>query len=148
MASSQLLDLSTLTERDYITIDGERYELHNVGELSLYEIHHVETDGQRMSDFMQRVGELNDEEANELDSLTYRLLDICAVDMPTEVMERLTQNQRIQVVKVFITRFVPAEGADRQTQTMPPAAMSETPTTPASTSPGSNASTAATPSGG
>lgn len=140
--ANKLLDLDTLSDRDHILIDGQRYELYNSDELSFVDLAQLEREGKTLAELMNRSAELDADEASELDRLTFRLLDLVSVDMPREVAERLTQTQRFRVVNAFTQRSATRKGTGRSKKKTTKGR------TPASKQRASSDSTAATPSGG
>ncbi len=95
-----LLDLTTLTERPIIAIDGATYEILTPDELCVYDSHRFQQWGQRL-DALMRLPELGDEEADELSGLVCKLSDRIMVGIPDDVRAKLTEGQRLMVAEVF-----------------------------------------------
>lgn len=144
---AKLLELDTLTQRDHIRIDGASYEMRNVDELSLYEVHRLEQQGMRASELMERVDDLGENEDAEFDALTHSLIDLCIVDLPADVRTRLTQQQRFRIIEVFTQRSGAKAAPGRKAKAKKKASRKGN-TTSESISRNSSGSTAATPSAG
>jgi hypothetical protein len=95
-----LLSLDTLTERPSVVIDGTAYALSLPDTLSAVDYHRYS----KLTPRFERLwgqDELSDEEAAELERI---LATICRIvlDAPAEVLERLTDLQRLSVCQAFI----------------------------------------------
>ncbi len=136
-----LLDLTTLTERPAIAIDGERYEILSPDELSIVDSHRFQQWGLRL-DVLMKQPELSDDDADELTGLVRKLSDRIMVGVPDDVRANLTEGQRLQVAEVF-TQLPRAKTETRKKTTKKPNR-----STGAKRRRGSNGSTAATPPAG
>ncbi|PAL20224.1 hypothetical protein [Sphingopyxis sp. GW247-27LB] len=141
MAEKVLLDLNTLIQRPAIDVDGTRYELFSVDELSVLASH-------RFSVWARRIEAIeagtDEEEAAELAVLVDKVAQAALVDMPAAVFETLSGAQRREIANVFIAlllrKQLAAVGAITRAMGVQP--------TGATSSPGSSDITAATPDGG
>lgn len=98
MADEPLLNLNTLVKRETIDIDGSRYELFSVDELSVLATH-------RFTIWGRRIEELRDS-TDPLDSVEYadlvdRIIQDAAVDLPAAVLEKLGGPDKLAIVDVF-----------------------------------------------
>lgn len=91
-----LLSIETLIDRPKVDIDGTKYELLHPDELSLVDNH-------RFSRWAQRFEELAklDEPGDELDEVADRIARAALVDVPEEVLARLTGQHKAAVAEVF-----------------------------------------------
>jgi len=96
-----ILELSTLTERSTVTIDGKAYELINPEGLSIVDTNRVGKWGMRVQELYRDLENRSEEEIQELASLLDRLCRLL-LPAPDEVHARLTDNQRLSVATVFI----------------------------------------------
>jgi hypothetical protein len=113
MATSQapVLNLNTLIERAFLTIDGDRYELLNASELSVFDYKRFEHQTKRLL----TIEALNDvTEADEqdytagLDAITRRILLA-----PDAVHAKLTTLHRAAILQAFITLSLPSHTPPR-----------------------------------
>lgn len=97
-AAEPLLDLDTLIERPFITIDGVRFKIRSPGELSVVESH-------RFGRWGKRIDELQNEDGDgaeaELDALVARLSKAILVDVPDEVFSKLSGANRWALIDLF-----------------------------------------------
>jgi hypothetical protein len=148
-----LLDLDTLTTRNFIAIDGQRYFIRSPDELSVIDSHRFVRWVDRVQ-ALQKADPGEDEEAQEersakLAELVDTIVRNAVVDLPEEVFAKLSGAQRWSVVDVFtallMRRAVAVSGAmHRAAGTMTPEMESVLASTGASSSPGSSGSTAGT----
>ena len=134
-----LLDIKTLTERPVITIDGTRFEILSLDELSIVDTQRFQAWGKRLSDLIAQPN-LDDAEAIELVSALHQLTDRIMVGVPDDVKYRLSDASRIAVAEVFMKRPGLAKLARKGKK--------RNQSTGAKSRRGSNGSTAATPSAG
>jgi hypothetical protein len=141
MADEPLLDLNTLIDRPAIAVDGTRYELFAVDELSVLASH-------RFSVWARRIEAIeagtDEEESAELAVLIDKVAQAAPVDMPASVFETLSGSQRREIANVFIALLLRKQLAAVGAITR---AMGVRPTGETS-SPGSSDFTAATRAGG
>lgn len=94
-----LLDLSTLTERKQITIDGVAFEMRDPDEFSILDNHRFARMGKRLDALMNKdaLSEAEEKElADTLDRLAQKILDA-----PDSVHARLRDNHRLQIIRTF-----------------------------------------------
>ena len=100
-----LLDLDTLTTRNFIAIDGQRYFIRSPDELSVIESHRFVRWVDRVQ-ALQKADPGEDEEAQEMRSaelaeLVDTIVRGAVIDLPEEVFAKLSGAQRWSVVDVF-----------------------------------------------
>ena len=136
-----LLDISTVIERPAILVDGARYEILSPDEVSLVDYHRFMAWGKTINRLMGSDG-LDDAQLGELMDAVYKLTDRIMVGVPSEVRDRMNDEQRVSVAEVFmrlkgkeaLAEKAPAKKANRKTGVK--------------SSPASSVSTGATPDGG
>ncbi len=144
-----ILDLSTLVDRPKIRIDGRLYELRSPDELSVLDSQRLTSAGKRidaLAGASDPAGEGDTRELAELiDDVTRRVL----VEIPEAVFASLSQMQKLSICEVFtgllLGRRMALAGAIARKLTDSP---KDTPSTGATPSRDSSASTAAIPTGG
>jgi len=106
MAES-LLDLDTLGRRDYyITIDGESYYFRSPDELTLLDSHRLHADGQVLDKlFSERIDGNNEHLAEKIDATEREILGIILPDLGSDVVDRLSERQRVQIIRAFTNRW-------------------------------------------
>ncbi|MCX9146621.1 hypothetical protein [Erythrobacter sp. WG] len=97
-ARAPLLDLGTIVERPFITIDGKPFELRNTDELSVAESLRFGRWGKRLEELQADGGE---EIAEELDALVATMARAILVDVPDEVFAGLSGTHRWAIIDVF-----------------------------------------------
>ncbi len=142
-----LLDLDTLVERPFITIDETRFDLRSPGELSVVESHRFGRWGNRIEALQAEDGE---DAVAELDELVATASRAILVDVPDAVFDKLSGAHRWAIIDVFtgllLREKLKVAGAMTAATGEIPGWMQ--PLTGASYSPGSSASTAAALSNG
>lgn len=133
-----LLNLDTLVERPFITIDGEKVEILNPDELSVIESHRFGVWGRRIEELTAETGEAAEQELAELVTTVARRICVGASD---ELFDKLPGSQRWAIIDLFTGLLLRSKlkvaGAMR-------AALGEVPDwTGAPSSPASSGSTAA-----
>ncbi len=98
MADEPLLDLNTLIKRSTIDVDGTRYELFHVDELSVLASHRFSVWGRRIEAIDAGADE---SEAAELNELIDKVALAAIVDMPAAVFETLSGAHKREIVDVF-----------------------------------------------
>lgn len=93
-----LLDLDTLVERPFITIDGVRVDILNPEELSVIESHRFGVWGRRIEALS---GETGEEAEKELDQLVATVARKICVGASDELFAKVPGTQRWQIVDVF-----------------------------------------------
>lgn len=141
MADEPLLDLNTLIRRPTIDVDGTRYELFSIDELSVLASHRFSVWARRI----EAIDAAGDEsEAAELKELIDKVAEAAIVDMPASVFETLSGVHRREITDVFtallLRKKLAAVGAMTRAMGVPP--------TGETSSPGSSDIMAATRDGG
>lgn len=93
-----LLDLDTLIERPFITIDGERAELLNPDELSVIESHRFGVWGKRIEALAAETGGETEAELEELVASVARKICVGASD---EQFAKLSGSQQWSIIDLF-----------------------------------------------
>ena len=104
--SKNLITLDTLEpDRDTIEIDGEKYFLRSVSELSITDF--VKLSGlAKQLDAKNAGAEIDEDTANKITSFIDGALAILLIDLPVDVRDKLTFDQKMKIIKVF-TRGLP-----------------------------------------
>jgi hypothetical protein len=97
-AKSALLDLDTLIERPFITIDGERVDILHPDELSVIESHRFGVWGRRIEALSAETGEEAERELEQLVATVCRKICVGASD---ELFARLPGSQRWAIIDLF-----------------------------------------------
>ena len=100
---AEILDLQTRQERPSIRIDGTVYELILPSDLDLEEAIWLEKAGRKIGIFSETLkdDEKNEEAARQLRELLKRFVSILLREAPEEVIERLSDVQRLAVVNAY-----------------------------------------------
>ena len=104
------LDLSTQIDRPIVRIDGEEYEMFSPHEMTLVQIHNIQSQGRMLESLMSK-DQLSDNERKKLTGIGDTLLSAIMVDIPEEVRSRLTDIMKLRLVTVF-TRLSSTEAGD------------------------------------
>lgn len=132
-----LLDLDTMIERPFITIDGTRVEVLSAEELSIIENHRFGVWGRRIEQLTAETGEEAEQELEQLVSMVARKICVGASD---ELFAKLPGSQRWAIVDLFTALLLRSKltvaGAMRTAMGELPASIGE------SSSPVSSGSTA------
>ena len=136
-----LLDISTVISRPAILVDGARYEILSPNEVSLVDYHRFMNWGKTIDRLLGADG-LDEGQLSELMSAVYNLTDRIMVGVPTEVRDRMSDEQRVSVAEVFMQ----LNDREKLPQETPPKKANRK--TGGKRSRASNASTAATLDGG
>lgn len=136
-----LLDLDTLIERPFITIDGERVDILHQDELSVIESHRFAVWGRRIEALTSETGEEAEKELEQLVTTVARKICVGASD---ELFAKLPGSQRWAIIDLFtglrLRSTLKVAGAmAAATGEVPEALLRQT---GASSSPGSSGSTA------
>ena len=140
-----LLDLSTLDKVEYINIDGQRFDLVNLDALALRPRNRLATAFTRCLELIARDADqaakpLTKREERELAHGVKALVPMLVPGITPEAMAKLTAYQQQEIVLAFFV--IRSENAGRSSATQRMIAVTNG-LTGASSSPGSNASTAA-----
>lgn len=144
-----LLDLTTLApERQFITIDGERYDLVLPSELGLKDALWLDRMSERGRQLAAKGADgFTDEEFKELDRLLDQAVQMIVLGLPDEVRARLTVIHKVRLLEVFTQALSGSQPAG-QNRAQRRAVERQRKRTGASSSRASNGSTGATPSAG
>lgn len=97
-SSQPLLDLDTLIERKFIRIAGVDYDLRSPAKLSVIESHRFVRWGEQI----KRLQAVDSEEAEaELEAVVGHAARAAFVDIPDEIFDDLSGNERWSIVEVF-----------------------------------------------
>lgn len=103
-----LLDLDTLTQRERITIDGKPYQIRNPGELDIVQFHAItagaETVQQLLTGDASKPGFISDLSEDAVAQVAAALDTVCRaifVDVPADVYARLSETQKLEVMRAF-----------------------------------------------
>lgn len=140
MSHAPVLDLSTDIERPYVRINHIDYDVRGVEDLTIPEMRQVDRMLPRIVPLVKKLEQatVTETECQELSALLSTALQI-ALQIPDDVVAKLGDLQKVQVFKVFIEllpQSLVRAGASIE-------AMTATPSRGATSSRGSNASTAA-----
>lgn len=95
-----VLSLDTLVERATVAIDGKPHELRNGAELSILDYHRIGRQGAAVEKMLAQGADLSDAQVSELTRLLDAMLRVVLL-APAEVMDRLSDGQKLQVVQAF-----------------------------------------------
>lgn len=110
MADKIVLDLTTDTPRNVITIDGIPYSVRSGDDLTLDQYQYLERVTPRAGVLLEKLEKsipLTQAEGAELEALLATLTPI-AIDAPAEVLGKLKALQRLMVFRTFMTLSTPA----------------------------------------
>jgi hypothetical protein len=141
-ARAPLLDLETMLERPFITIDQKPYDLRNPDELSVAESLRFGRWGKLLEELQANGGE---EVADELDALVETMARAILVEVPDDVFTGISGAQRWAIIDVFTGLLLRTKlkVAGAMTTATGPVPGGLGALTGAFSSPGSSASTAA-----
>jgi hypothetical protein len=96
-----VLSLSTeKKEHKVIEVDGEKYELATLDDLSFKESSYMSWASNRIQELIKGT-EWSDEKGEELQNLLHETCKLLLPDMPEEVYSKINDNQRLQIFNVF-----------------------------------------------
>ena len=97
--TKNVLEISTITQRCSVKIDGQSYEIVSMDELSVVDYHRLGRKGLRI-DFLMGKADASDEELAEVRAI---LDDLCrrVVLAPDEVHAKLSDGHRLNLVRAF-----------------------------------------------
>ncbi|MDP2131959.1 MAG: hypothetical protein U0975_09970 [Erythrobacter sp.] len=98
LTKTPLLDLDTLIERPFITIDGRRFEIRSPSELSVVESHRFGRWGNRIEALTAEDGDAAEAELNDLIA---RVSKGILIDVPDTVFDKLSGANRWAIIDVF-----------------------------------------------
>ena len=105
MAKEPLLNLSTLTEREHILIDGKRYEIRNRGELGILDLKAFSGYAKSISKLVQNGDGFSDNDINELERLTVAAIKRIVCGISDAVINQLGIPARTAIIEVFTDRL-------------------------------------------
>ena len=143
MTPEPLLDLSTLAPvRPVILIDGEQYEIAVIEDFGAVELFRVQQLGQQATALGRtRTKDYTEQTAIDISENLSSQIRLIVLDMPDEVLIKLTDQQKAQILSVFSGA---AESNSNPTPTKPPVRR-RNPRTGATSSPASSDSMGVTP---
>lgn len=117
--NSPLLDLSTVidVERDYVIIrskecpDGEPYPIRGKEEISLRNYARLQKEGRNIFS-LYHDGDFSGDQLQELVDSMQELLQLVFVDIETEILDKLSDKQQLQILETFINRLTADLPAD------------------------------------
>lgn len=95
-----LLDLSTEVQRKSVVIDGERYSMRHPDEFSFAEQKKLRASSQKIDELLKSEHS-DDETLDELERTPKQVVAMVMPDLPKEVADRLTDDQRLSIVNAF-----------------------------------------------
>lgn len=116
--AENLLSIDSSVEPDFVKIDGERYDLITVDDLSIVDQHVVMRSGKRMQILWEKE-ELSGDDVAELEKISDGLFRLVAPGIPDHVSARLKTNQKSRIANAFFLKFAEEQGfqtSDRQQQ--------------------------------
>lgn len=96
-----LLNLDTAEYAAHIRIDGATYGVRHPNWLSLFDYHRFQSHGTRIRELSDRAVAATADDEAELSSLLARQVAL-VLDAPADVLARLRDGQRIQIVSLFL----------------------------------------------
>lgn len=103
-----LLELSTDVTRDYVLIDKTKCFIKSKDELSIVDLHFIQRRFKKIHQvFVQE--ELTDEEVKAAQDMIDEFLDFIFVDAPEEILSKLTEGHKMQIVTVFTNLFLESQ---------------------------------------
>jgi hypothetical protein len=136
-----VLRIDTLIKRPFIEIDGVKYEILSPDEIGVIDSHRFSGWGRRIELLAQQIGE---DAEKELKSLVDQVARKVLVGVPDETIDKLSGAHKMAVAEVFTVLLL----RSRLGVAGAIAKAVASPSTGATWSPGSSASTAGTPGGG
>lgn len=98
----QLLDISTFAERDFVVIDGERFEIYNRGELGIVNSTKISLASERVA--VLSVGDASLEQAQQARDSLEEMMRILFVDIPDEMLAKLDDEKRLLIVNAWVDK--------------------------------------------
>ena len=95
-----ILDIATLVKRPQIAIDDHLYDISAPGELSLVDSHRIARWG-RQFDRLMKLDDMTAAQEKQLGDLVEKISNIILQPVPTIVVARLNEQQRLAVIEVF-----------------------------------------------
>lgn len=95
-----LLELSTHLDREFLTIDDNKYYVRSKPELSFADYHKVIKWGRRTSTLI-RQDDLSAEELNEYQNSLDDCIKLILIDLPAEVLKGIPEGQKRDIMEAF-----------------------------------------------
>jgi hypothetical protein len=110
--ATQILDLSTLTDRPAIRIDGQPYELRNPGELSVMTTRRLQVLWKRMQE-MEKIDAPTAQDDEEYLRVAQDYAGLVVVDLPDAVRLKLNVPHVVAITSAFygLPQTAPTVGA-------------------------------------
>jgi len=105
---SALLELSTDIERDYVLIDKQVCTIKNKQELSIVDLYWVQRRFKGIHKLFTQ-DDLGDEELTTLQGTVDEFVNFIFVDTPQELIDKLTEGQKMEIVTVFTNLFLESQ---------------------------------------
>ena len=102
--AENILDILTKVERPTFTIDGEKYELRDPGELSMAEFHVLSKKGSELINFGEQYTTDPDGAFDDITKCIDELLDLVTPDLPADVRKKLNPFHVQKILDAFIGR--------------------------------------------
>ena len=100
--AENILDILTKVERPTFTIDGEKYEMRDPGELSMAEFHVLSKKGIELIAFAEQYTSDPDGSFNAIQICINELLDMVTPDLPADIRDKLNPDHVQQILDSFI----------------------------------------------
>ncbi len=102
MAANNILDILTKVERPTFTIDGEKYEMRDPGELSMTEFHVLSKTGSELIAFGEQYSTDPEGAFDSISKCMDELLDMVTPDLPAKVRAQLNPFHVQKILDAFI----------------------------------------------
>lgn len=106
-----LLELSSTFDRHFVTVDGERYDLKNPAEMSIFDQYQVAKMSEQLHTMLAEAGDdITEETASAVQEALHRICRQILI-APADVQERLNDNHRFLLVQSFTQLLGPIGAA-------------------------------------
>jgi hypothetical protein len=98
------LNLTTEQDRPVLKIDGRAYHLATTNDLRFRDVAYMGWAGKRIQVLGEQIGDpstYTDEAADEFERVLHKACAMALFDVPEEVYEKLTDNQRMEIMEAF-----------------------------------------------
>jgi len=102
MAAENILDILTKVDRPTFTIDGEKYEMRDPGELSMEEFHLLSKTGSKLIIFGEQYKTDSEGAFEAISKCMDELLDMVTPDLPADVRDKLNPFHLQKILDAFI----------------------------------------------
>lgn len=96
-----ILELSTDIQREFLTIDGKKYEIRSKSEMSAVDYHKVVLWGTRNSRLIRNEDELSEEEISKYEKALDDCIDIILIDLPKDILKTLPEGIKKVIIEAF-----------------------------------------------